>query len=46
MYTFSHVASGGVLGTGMRYDIAAVAGEQMHVVAKIDKRALAMLKRR
>jgi amidase len=34
-----------VLGTGMRYDVAAVAGEQMHVVAKIDKRALAMLTR-
>lgn len=34
-----------VLGTGLRYDIAAVAGEQMHVVAKIEKRALAMLKR-
>ena len=34
-----------VLGTGIRYDTAAVAGDQMHVVAKIDKLTLATLKR-
>jgi amidase len=44
-YALSDTEVALVLGTGMRYDIAAVAGEQMHVVAKIDKRALGMLRR-
>lgn len=44
-YALSDTECALVLGTSIRYDIAAVPGDQMHVVARIDKPALAALKR-
>ena len=44
-YQLSDTEAALILGTRIRYDIAEVADEQMHVVAKLEKAALAALKR-
>ena len=44
-HAFSDTEAALILGTAIRYDVGAVAGDQMHMVAKINKRVLAALKR-